>query len=472
MPRPIYFISALLALGGCASLPPLSPARVAHPISPNALPETADGAFPADAWWQQFGDPGLDATIAAALAHSPDLDVAAARLRSAEALAIEAGAANWPQANLEASGGGNKQSYNNGIPRAFLPQGVVDNGRIAGNFGFNIDLWGRNRAALAAATSDAAAARVDAAQARLLLTTAVAAAWIEYAQRQTEVRLAQRALDIRERSEGLTLARQQQGVDTLAEVRLAQSRSAQARGELAALEEMRVLTQHRINALIGANPDASLPIPKLNEAPEIAIPAQISLNLLGRRPDLVAARLRSEAIAARVRVARTAFYPNINLVAVAGLQSLGLSALFDSGSSFASFGPALSIPVFDGGRLAARYRGIRATYDEAVARYDATLIDAVHEIADVLASQHALDARLADARVAQTAAREARGLAELRYRNGLFNQLQLLTAEDQALAAERSVAALEVRRLALTVALVRALGGGFSEKLTTGPSKS
>ena len=471
MPKFLPQLALLMSLAGCASLPPLPAARVALGVAPGSLPETAQGEFPTDHWWEDFGDSGLNALIDQALLNSPDLAVAAARLRAAEALAVEAGAARWPQANVEASAGGTKQSYNNGIPRQFLPQGVVDNGRIAGNLGFNLDLWGRNRAALAAATSDAAAARVDSAQARLLLTTALTAAWVDYALRQKEVRLAERALDMDERGEALTLARQQQGVDTLAEVRVAQARSAQARGELAALLEMRVLAGHQVNALIGARPESPLPAPQLATGPMIAIPAQLSLNLVGRRPDLAAARLRSEAIAARVQVARTAFYPNLNLVAVAGLQSLGLNSLFASGSSFASFGPALSIPLFDGGRIAARYRGARASYDEAVARYDATLINAVHEIADVLASQRALEVRLAEARAAQMAAREARGLTELRYRKGLANQLQLIATENQALASERGVAALETRRLQLAVALIRALGGGFSEKETMGQSK-
>jgi NodT family efflux transporter outer membrane factor (OMF) lipoprotein len=187
----------------------------------------------------------------------------------------------------------------------------------------------------------------------------------------------------------------------------------------------------------------------------------VALDLLGRRPDIVAARLRTEAAASRIKVSRTAFYPNINLAAVVGLQSLGLDKLFDSGSSYGNAGPALSLPLFEGGRLEGAYRGARAQYDEAVARYNQTLIGALRETADAVASLKALDQRLAEQRQALAAAEESARIARIRYQGGLANQLTALQADDNALGIRRAVADLEARRLSLNIALIRALGGGF-----------
>jgi NodT family efflux transporter outer membrane factor (OMF) lipoprotein len=195
-------------------------------------------------------------------------------------------------------------------------------------------------------------------------------------------------------------------------------------------------------------------------------PTNLALDLLGRRPDIVAARLRTEAAAKRVKVAKLDFYPNINLSAVAGLQSLGLSNLFDSGSSMANFGPAVSLPLFDGGRLAGRYRAADATYSEAVARYDATLINAFREVADALDSRRALDTRRSSTNEAASTADHAASLARLRYQKGIANLLQALAADDAALAARRASADLDARAHLLDIALTRALGGGFNASLS------
>jgi outer membrane protein TolC len=160
-------------------------------------------------------------------------------------------------------------------------------------------------------------------------------------------------------------------------------------------------------------------------------------------------------------VARAAFYPNVNLSAVIGLQSFGLDRLFETDSSFGTAGPAISLPLFQGGRLEGGYRGARAQYDEAVARYDATLVTALREVADAAASLRSLDQQLAEQRQALTAAEEAARIARIRYQGGLANQLTALQADDTLLGVRRAVVELEARRFALNVALVRALGGGF-----------
>lgn len=462
---------AVLALSGVLAACAVPPApRAAAPLKTGeALGDvkglSGDAAdFPADRWWTAYGDAGLDALIEEALAKSPDMALAAARIRAADAASERAGGTLLPTLTVDGAVGGNKQSYNLGIPAQFVPKGVIETGKLSATLGLNLDLWGRNRAALAAARGEAQAARVDAAQARLVLASGIALSWGNLAQLTASRDLALRSVDALSGIERLTGERVRAGIDNRADHELAIARRAGAEQALAALDELIALERNRLAALIGAGPDRAerLPVPAPDLSRTARVPANLAANLLGRRPDIVAARLRAEAAAARVTSARRAFYPDINLAAVAGLQSLGLDQLFASGSTFANFGPAISLPIFDGARLTSNYNAVEAGYDEAVARYDQTLLGALREVADALDSRRALAERLLAARTAARAAAEAARLARLRHGHGIANLLQVLSAEDAALANQRALAELKARAFLLDVTLVRALGGGFT----------
>jgi NodT family efflux transporter outer membrane factor (OMF) lipoprotein len=460
-------LTSTVLLSACATVPKLGDAPTLRTPQSLASAKSLAGAttnWPSDSWWLAYNDPTLNALIDEALKGSPDVALAAARVRAAEALAQQAGAALLPSTGVEGSVGGNQQSKNLGVPPQFVPDGIQDTGRIAGTASFNLDLWGKNRAALAAATSEAEAARVDAAQARLMLTTGVAAAYADLAQYYRTRDVLLDALKVRETTATLTAQRMAAGVDTRGSLRQAEARVPIARGDIIALDEQITLTRNRIAALLGAGPDRGLSIPKPTlKYATTDIPANAGIDLIGRRPDIVAARLRAEAAAKRIKVAHADFYPNINLTALVGLQSLGLGNLFNSGSTIVNGGAALSLPIFDGGRLAGKYRGARADYDGAVARYDSTLITALRDVADTLASREATDARLAEGYRALKAADEASNIAILRYKGGLSNQLQVLVTADALLAGRRTVADLEARRRALDITLIRALGGGYKQ---------
>ncbi len=475
MNRRILTVTAVLSAlpVACAPVPDLGSAPV--PRSATALASSASlpmstPDWPADRWWTGFGDAQLDSLIGEGLAGSPDVALAAARVRAAEALAQQAGAALGPGLTVDGQIGGNKQSENTGIPPAFVPKGVQDTGRLTATLGFNLDLWGKNRAALAAARGEAAAAAVDAAQARLLLTTGIATAYADLAQYHAQRDAAAAALEVRTATARLTAQRVQVGSETRGGQAQAEARVPQARADVLALDEAIVLTQHRLAALVGAGPDRGLTIarPVLRAVPT-GVPAAAGIDLVGRRPDLVAARLRAEAAADRIKVARADFYPNISLGAIVGLQALGLGNLVDPGSSYGSGGVAFTLPIFSGGQVQGRYRGARADYDAAVARYDATLIAALRETADAVASRNAADARVAELRRALASAEDAAKIARLRYQGGLSNQLPVLTADDTLVGVRRAVTDAESRRTALDIALIRALGGGYRDtKLASG----
>ncbi len=430
---------------------------------------TAPGQWPAEGWWRNFGDAQLDTLIGEGLKGSPDVAIAAARVRAADAMAQQAGAALLPRVGAEGSAGGVQQSKNLGIPPDFVPDGIQDTGHIAATFSFDLDLWGRNRAALAAATSEAEAARVDEAQARLMLTTGIASAYADLAGYYHALDVANDAVRVRTASAGLSGERARAGIENQAAQRQAESRAASAKADVVALEEAIATTRNRLAALVGAGPDRGLSIARPQMARlSLGLPANAGIDLIGRRPDIVAARLRSEAAAKRIDVARADFYPNISLSALVGLQSLGLSNLFKSGSEYGNGGAAISLPIFEGGRLQGRYRGSRADYDVAVAAYDRKLIGALRDVADIVASRAATERQLVGRREALTAAAEASKLAGLRYRAGLSNQIVQLTAEDSMVALSRAVADLETRQLALDIALIRALGGGYRAQNSTG----
>lgn len=473
MPRLIFTTTAVLGLlAGCAGVPDVGPKPVllaAESLESRATFADAPGQWPVEGWWQGFGDAQLGTLIDEGLRGSPDVAAAAARVRAADAMARQAGAALAPRVGGEASAGGVQQSQNLGIPPQFVPNGIQDSGHVAATFAFDLDLWGRNRAALAAATSEAEAARVDAAQARLMLTTGIASAYADLAGYYAALDVAADAVRVRSASAALAADRARAGIENQASQRQAESRAASARADVAALDEAIALTRHRIAALLGAGPDRGLSItrPRL-ERPALDLPAGAGIDLIGRRPDLVAARLRAEAAAKRIDVARADFYPNISLSALVGLQSLGLSNLFSAGSEYGNGGAAISLPIFDGGRLEGRYRGARADFDAAVATYDGTLIAALREVADTAQSRAATTRQLAGRRDALAAASQAAQLAGLRYRAGLSSQIDQLNAEDNMVALDRAVADLEARRLALDIALIRALGGGYRASLSTG----
>jgi NodT family efflux transporter outer membrane factor (OMF) lipoprotein len=454
-------------LAACASLPGSSPARQAGAPSSYATAQTFTApasAWPADAWWRAYDDPQLTGLVEEALADSPSLAQAQARVRKAEAQAGVTRSEGLPSLSVNGSVERQKQSYNAGIPPDFVPQGYNNYGQLTLNFAWELDFWGKNRAAVAAATSEAKAASADAAEARLMLSTNVAAAYADLARLYAERDVAERALGVRSETEGLVQKRVTNGLDTQAELRQAQAGPPTARAELAALDEEIAQTRNGLAALMGKGPDRGLSIdrPKAAALKPFGLPQNLAADLIGRRPDVVAARWRAEAASKRIKVAKASFYPNVNLAAFIGAQALHLDKVFDQGSDIGAVGPAFSLPIFEGGRLRAGLRGAQADRDGAVAAYDETLTQALRDVADVTASQRALTTRLSESRAALAADEDAFRIARLRYDGALSTYQSVLLAEQAVLTQRRVVADLESRAFTLDIALVRALGGGFA----------
>lgn len=463
---PLTTLSAALLMAGCAQLPesPLAPHMqdAAAFESSRTLSGPAQ-AWPEARWWAGYGDAQLNALIDEALRESPTMAAASARLVRAEAISQIVGAARQPQVSANATASADKLSYNYLTPRAMTPDGTNDYGRVTLDLRWELDFWGRNRAALAAATSEQAARQAELAQARLVLAASLAADYAElsrlYANRDTAVQ----AVAIRSKTAELLTNRWRNGLETRGSLRDADARRAAAEGALLALDEQIARQRHRLAALLGAGPDRGLAIarPALTLDRGFGLPAELAVNLLGRRPDVVAARAMVEAQERRIDQKRAEFYPNVNLSAFIGVQALGLDMLGDTGSRVGGIGPAISLPIFTGGRLRGELRGAQAGHAEAVANYNATVARALQDVADQAVSLRALGRRLDKANEAVEAATEAHRVARHRYDGGLASYLEVLLAEDNLLNSINAQTNLRAQSIALDIGLQRALGGGY-----------
>ncbi|MBZ1350465.1 efflux transporter outer membrane subunit [Alcaligenaceae bacterium LF4-65] len=460
---------AVLLLTACAPLPPASTRLIEKLPSEFATSSTFTAAvvqWPTMNWWNSYQDAQLDQLIEEGLRGSPNLAIAQARLNRAQAYTQVAGAPLQPQISATAAAGVQRLSYNYLTPDTTVLRGWNQVAQTTLSMNWEIDFWGKYRSALAAATSELQASEAEQAQAVLVLTTALTASYAELARLFAQQTTSQRAVEIRTQTSTLFKERFNHGLETLASVREADSKRAQAKTELLLIAEQIDLQRNRIAALLGAGPDRGrlISAPKAAPSMKSGLPENLTMDLLGRRPDIVAARLQTQAFSSRIDQRQADFYPNINLVAFIGVQSLGLDRLSQGGSQFGAAGPAISLPIFTGGRLQGELRAAQATYDESVAIYNRTLTAALQEVADAITSIKALTGQLEQAELGLVAAREAFTMIAGRYRGGLANYIEVLIAEDIMLTSLRSVTELRARRLLLDVLLIRALGGGYQQK--------
>jgi NodT family efflux transporter outer membrane factor (OMF) lipoprotein len=456
---------AAVLLSACASYKGIETSgelrEPAQYATAESLPDQ-HGQWPDVAWAQQIGGAPLQALINEAIAGNPNLQIAAARVAAAQAVTEAADASKNPTYSARFSSTYQRFSENYIIPPPYAGSYDSDNS-LTLNFSYDFDFWDKHGAELRSALARGRAAEAEQYNARLVLATSVAKAWIQLARQYAQLDLNQRQLDVSSKIAQLSELRYKAGLDPKSEPQQTRQQVANLGAEHEQLLESIALTRNQLAALLGQGPDRGLQIPRPTLPPDVAIalPDALPLNLVGRRPDIVAARWQVEAAQGDIAVAKTAFYPNVNLMAFAGFSSLGLNKLLQADSRVVGAGPAITMPIFARHTLRAGLKQQVAEYDTRVATYNLALTDALHEVADQVQSLRAVAQQDEQQQRATTAASGNLQLAQQRERVGTTNMLPALGAEMTLLQQQRLALDLRARRSALQIGLIKALGGGF-----------
>jgi NodT family efflux transporter outer membrane factor (OMF) lipoprotein len=468
--------TALLAVGlsllnGCAFMPEdgsraklLEMPSLKQTLNGDAQAEKIVSEWPRAQWWQEFHSAELNRLIETALKDSPSLHAAAARLTQAEAVADFQAAEMLPSlyANAELHhrrfsatdfyGPAGGQTFTG----AYIDPVV---------FRYHLDLWGKDKANLEAALGKERAQASELAMARLMLSTAIARSYIRLCAAEEDIELAHALSEKAGEKRQLAELRWQRGLTSQDLVYAAEQLLEAARQRETAVRNQSQVLRNRLAALVGQGPDwgRSIHVQKTEVAGHLPQPEALSLGLLAHRPDVAAAMWQVESAAQLIKVAKTNFYPDVNLVGFAGLRSLNLKDLFLShGASVAyGMGPTVSLPIFEGGRLEAELKNQQAAYDAAAESYNGTLLAAVQQVADSLAEwRKTLEHDAAQERALE-AAGAASTLAGKRYRAGLSTRDGIIDAEAALVQQRLTASELHSAHLLAAVGLIEALGGGY-----------
>ena len=457
--------AAVLSLAGCVNFSGIQ--GTGHVNSADQLQSgrslpSQGGAWPAPEWADQFGDPQLGKLIAEALADNPSLAQARARIAAAQAYTQGADSKLLP--NVSAQYTLNRELYS-GNALYPPPYGGSWYTETNGLFdaSYELDVWGKNRQNVANAVSREKMALADEQQVRLTLSASVAQTYNQLAREYALRDLAVQITEDRRHIGTITQGRVKVGLDNQTQQRTSEGDLASSQTTLAQLDGEITVTRYQLGALLGQGPDRGLAIdvPKLSAGDAVNLPDSLPADLVARRPDLVSALWQVDATLHGVKVAKAEFYPDINLVAVAGLDSFGFGRFLNASSRQLQAGPAIHLPIFDAGALRANLKGEYANFDSAVANYNQTLVSALNDVATQVASIHSTDQQLADAQRAYDAAKRNDELASTRYHAGLAPQITELTANLNRLNQQQTLIDLKMNRRDQQIGLIKALGGGF-----------
>ena len=422
-----------------------------------------DDAAPKGPWWQRFGDARLDALQRQAIAQSPTLVLAAARLEQARAFVRIASAGQGLNANLAAratrqhiSANRPLTNYNSEnfstVQNDFVPLLVVS---------YELDIAGRVRRSVESAEASAEQSAADLENTRLLLGADLATAYFNLRATDIELDVLARSIALQRRALDFVSARHDLGASSGLEVAQQQALLDTTLTQVDLLRRQRGLFEHAVATLTGT------PAPAFELAPDIAalepptVPLGVPSDVLQRRPDVASAERAMAAANAQIGVASAAFYPSITISPVLGFEARSLTSLFEASSVLWSFGATVTQPLLSGGRLGANVDLARANYDATVANYRRVVLTAMQEVEDGITGLAALERADRQARTAVETARKVLELAAARYEGGATTFLDVIAAQQALLSAERLAAQLGGQRLLTSVFLIKALGGDW-----------
>ncbi len=492
---------AALALGGCELGPNFHAPRTRTAASFLAnrpaltSPDTVSQGKVDLAWWQSFDDPALTTLEHEAIARNLDVKAATERLAEAEAQAQIEGAALYPNLNFSGSytrekpsnkgvftalsGGGSTSTSTNAGSTASGSSTSIGGGGLPGSelqpfnlfqYGFSsvfdFDLWGKNRRAVEASLAAVQASR-DARRAVLLNTEAeVAHDYINLRAQQAVLAITRRNLASAEHIANLTRQREQAGLANALDVADAQAQAESVRAQIPTLRTAIAADINQLSLLLGEGPEAlsaqlvtAKPIPPVPPVVPIGLPSQ----LLQRRPDIREATARLHQATAEIGVATASFFPDISLAGSVSLQALQFSNLNQLSAVTYAIGPQITMPLFEGGRLRGELHLRKAQQREAAVNYAKTVLTAFHQVDNALTAYDEEQKTQAALQADVTQTRRALSLAQERYREGLIDYLQVLTAQQSELAAEQAQAQSQAKISTDLVSLYQALGGGWEQ---------
>jgi len=458
---------AAALLGGCS----LAPAYHAPTLPPMpASFKEGDTAWkvatPADetphgSWWTVYGDTTLNKLETRLDSDNPSLAAALARYDEARAFESQFSAGLFPHLDAIANPERARQSNNRPLRGSNQPN-EYDSDTVGVGASYDLDLWGRIRNEVSAGHALAQAAQADLASARLSLEAQLAGDYVRLRGYDIQIRILQDALNAYQHALVLTQNRHSGGVASGLDVSRAQTQLEDAQAQVTDVLARRALAEHAIAALVG-EPASSFSIAQEQDQPKVPVtPVGMPSTLLERRPDIAAAERRVFAANAGIGVARAAFFPDISLQGSYGFQNTGMDNLLAIGNRFWALGPLATLNIFDAGLRRAQLREAHARFAQASAEYRQTVLSAFREVEDDLAllQQLGLEARQEDQ--AFTAAQQTLNIATNRYREGIVNYLDVVTAQTAALSAQRNAEEIRTRRLQASVDLIRAIGGGWT----------
>ncbi|MGZ5236321.1 MAG: efflux transporter outer membrane subunit [Caldimonas sp.] len=456
-----------LLLGGCVAGPDYVRPQVATPPAwkieaPWRAGAPADEA-PKGPWWQRFGDPRLDALQQQAIAHSPTLELAAARLEQARALVRVAAAGALPAASLGGRVARQRISANRPLSNYASPNfaTVQDDILPSLSVSYEIDLAGRIRRGVEGAQASAEQAAADLENTRLLVGTDLASAYFNLRAIDIELDVLSRSIDLQRRSLDFVSTRHDLGVASGLDVGQQQALLDTTLTQVDLLRRQRSQFEHAVGTLAGTPAPAFELAPDNGELAPPRVPLGVPSDILQRRPDVASAERAMAAANAQIGVASAAYYPSITIAPSVGFESRALANLFDAPSLLWSIGASVTQPLLSGGRIGANVDAARANYDATVANYRRVVLTAMQEVEDGITGLAALERADAQARTAVATARRVLELATARYEGGATTYLDVITAQQSLLAAERLAAQLAGQRLLTSVFLVKALGGDW-----------
>lgn len=462
--RLLTFSTAAMMLSACASFKDIESGAPPHGADHYAASvlDGQGGQWLQSTWVSAIGGAPLQSLVDEALHDNPGLAITAARVALARSLAEISAAAALPSVNVGLDSSYQRFTENGLIPPPLAGQ-FESNNQLALNFTHDFDFWGKHDAQLRSALSQEKMTEAQRHSAQLMLTTAIARAWVNLARQSAQLALTSQQQLLLARIERLTQQRLAIGLDTESDLQQAHLQSAVLQIEHTQWQEATELTRNQLAALLGQGPDRGQQIaqPDLPDIATMALPSQLPLALLGRRPDIVAARWQVEAAQGGIDAAKSQFYPNVNLLGFAGFSSLGLSNLLSGGSAIAGVGPAIHLPLFASVELRAQLKGNVAAYDGAVASYNQSLTEALHDVADQVQSMRSVEHLIQQQRIATRAAETTFKLAQQRELAGTANRLQVDVAEAQWIIQRKRALDAQAHRIDAQLGLIRALGGGF-----------